>query len=129
MEGFLFYCHFFCVLPFDVHCIQLVYLGVLMLGIDNILVLFPYQKKKKEVLGTKFELTIEIWKTVLWSYSPLKHCVCKNTRPILHVFSCSLEHPTKNMWKYVKFVLKNHHVLRTNSKKTIFSKKISKHVF
>lgn len=60
MEGFLFYCPFFCVLPFDVHCIRLVYLGVLMLGIDNILVLFPYQKKKKEVLGTKFELTIEI---------------------------------------------------------------------
>ena len=54
MKGFLFYCHFFCVLPFDVHCIQLVYLGVLMLGIDNILVLFPYQKKNKEVLGTKF---------------------------------------------------------------------------
>ena len=54
MKGFLFYCPFFFVLPFDVHCIRLVYLGVLMLAIDNILVLFPYQKKNKEVLGTKF---------------------------------------------------------------------------
>lgn len=39
---------------------------------------------------------------------------CKSSHPILYFFNCFLKHSLKNTWKYLKFVLKNQPVFRTN---------------